>query len=63
MKYLKVKPQYDNVLVDSKHFLIGNELYTEREVARMHIPERCVIPVQVSKRETYWFFGARFSVK
>lgn len=47
---------------------VRNELYTPAEIRRYSIPDRhnCKMrlewlePVNVSKRRTYWLFGARF---
>lgn len=65
MKYYRVKKECDNYCVSSEHtraknFLVQNELYTPREVARYRIPLDCLIEVEVKKNTTYWIFGARF---
>ena len=45
--------------------LVGNELYTEKEwerlVLRYRVSAVVCEPVQVNKRNTYFFFGARFA--
>ena len=71
--YFKVKPEYDNFrLFDintgkDKGFLIGNELYTERELVKRNILNMRGVRsemfelVKLSPRETYFMFGARFA--
>lgn len=73
MLYIKVKPQYDNVIYsDDFDFLIGNELYTikEFEKIRKKFNSRFIKKYNindvfeyktVSKHKTYFFFGARFT--
>lgn len=79
MKYYRVKPQYDNkslcVIKRGKYvncgdILIGKELYTVKEwekVVNSHVfgcsPLNCVELVEISKNNTYWFFGARFELQ
>lgn len=75
MKYFKVKPKYDqtklykrkNGKVTYAGFLIGDELYTEKELKKLlsnciflNAKNRCFEPVEVNKNNIYWFFGARF---
>ena len=72
-EYYKVKSEYDNYkLYDLttrkyKGFLIGNELYTERELVKRNILNmRGVCPemfelVKLSPRKIYFMFGARFA--
>lgn len=72
MKYLKVKSEYDGKntykvdasgrFIPTGWTLIANELLTEKEAAKMRVPEKCVIPVMVKKTETLFFFGARFEI-
>lgn len=61
MKYFQVKRESDQVRVNPVHFLIKEELYTEREKEKLGIPERHLISVEVSRKQTFWFFGARFA--
>jgi hypothetical protein len=66
MKYYRVKPEYDNKTQYSKRgkyagIYVGNELYTEKEVERRHLNPGYMELVEVSKKKTYWFFGARFA--
>ena len=61
MLYLRIKPKFDNCRRSDGSILIRNELYTEKEAERFTIPkDKCVV-VNVSKKQVYWFFGARFS--
>lgn len=71
MLYYRVKPEYDNARLLNRatrafdRILIGNELYTEKEwerlVLRYHVSLIVCEPVQVNRRNTYFFFGARFA--
>lgn len=71
MLYYRVKPEYDNARLLNRTtrafdlVLIGNELYTEKEwerlVLRYRVSGIVCEPVQISKRDTYFFFGARFA--
>ena len=57
MKYLKVV-KYNDFPDGAVHIL--NELLTEKEFEKMeHKP--LVKAVEVSRKKTYWNFGARFS--
>ena len=72
-EYYKVKPEFDNLrLLDVntgkyKGILIGNELYTERELVKRNILHMrgarfdMFELVKISPRETYFMFGARFA--
>lgn len=78
MKYYKVIQKFDNMDYWKKRkgktalyfggFLIGGELFTEKEIARfaevrfrnrLRI-EQMVEPIEVSRKKVYWSFGARF---
>ena len=72
MKYYRVKPEYDNlrkyngkkVLYDG--IWIENELYTQKELEKLTKAGFVVLykyfdPVEISKKKTHYFFGARFS--
>ena len=61
MKYYKVKPEYDNKRRSDNNIYIANELYTEKEVEKYHINKSYCDIVNISKSETYFFFGARFA--
>ncbi len=74
MTYYKVLKQYNNKnLLQKKRgslcyygFLIPNELYTAAEINRMQargidIRFDYFEPVEISKKNIYWFFGARLS--
>lgn len=71
MLYYRVKPEYDNARLlnrTTRAFdlaLVGNELYTEKEWERLVLRYRVSIvvcePVQVNRRNAYFFFGARFA--
>lgn len=78
MKYYKVRMKYDQIRYWKKRkshhalffggFLIGNELYTEKELERLtkvHFERYTPIseifePVEISRKRIFWSFGARF---
>ena len=72
MKYYRVKPQYDNKtryiwnnkrqgVADS--ILIANELYTPKEFEKLANCPACFDAVEISKKRTYFSFGARFAME
>lgn len=70
MKYKKVKEAYDGIMVLNKKgkyytFLVGGELYTERECRKLierKAPENAFYNYECSKNKTYFNFGARFEI-
>ena len=77
MKYFKVRPQYDNHPIFKRRgnmltpadFLIGNELYTEREMEKLFKTHmiginhaRVFEEIHIPKTRTYTMFGARFQI-
>lgn len=65
MKYLRIKPEYDNKVINENFdILIGRELLTIKEFERLNIPlkfrYKCADLVEVKKSNVYWFSGARF---
>ena len=73
MKYYRIKTEYDNARLLNRAqrtfdgILIGSELYTvkewERLVLKYRVSEAVRDIVNISSKETYWFFGARFQNK
>lgn len=70
MKYYRIKPEYDNARLLKRTFdgiLISNELYTVKEweklVLKYRVSEAVCDIVNISPKETYWLFGARFQNK
>jgi hypothetical protein len=72
MKYYQVKPEHDqkdkfiyvghsNLLVKHDGILIGNELYTPRERERIAVSDKYFNIIDVPKKYSYYFFGARFN--
>lgn len=70
MKYYRVKKDSDNVRrISMNKYLrpcidgiyVQNELYTPKEIEKFIGWKKHVIPVEVSKKQTYFFFGSRFS--
>lgn len=73
MIYYRVKKQFNDKQLLKKNgvgwsyygFLIPNELYTKNEIIRLqknhvNISFDFFDPVEISKKNIYWFFGARF---
>lgn len=72
MLYYRVKPEYDNrqrfvfvghsnLKVKPDGILIAHELYTPRERERLAVHDKHFVKVEISRKKTYWFFGARLS--
>lgn len=60
MIYYQVLPQYDNKARKDGSILVGNELYTKKEMQRFSIPAKYVQKKEVKKSKVYFSFGARF---
>lgn len=70
MVYYRVKPECDGYpkyeyigntyKVKSTHILVGNELYTPAERKKIANADKFFEKVEISQRNTHWFFGARF---
>lgn len=63
MKYYKIKEEIDNKRRNDGSIFVANELYTEREKKKYNIPESYYDIVKISRKRTYFFFGARFESK
>lgn len=63
MTYYKVKLEYDNKRRSDGSILVANELYTQREIDKFHIYPHMCDKVEISRKKTYQFFGARFANK
>lgn len=73
MIYYQVLPQFDQKHTIYKYknnkpvwnglFHIANELLTLREIEKYGYKMEYLTPVEVSKRDVYFFFGARFAKK
>lgn len=63
MRYYQVKAEKDQCRRSDGSILIGGELYTARELEKFKIRSCYVIPVEVSKKKIYFFFGARFKME
>lgn len=61
MKYFKVKAKADQHRRSDGSIYIANELYTAKEVEKLHINTALCDEVEISKNKTYFFFGARFA--
>ena len=65
MIYYRVREQYDqfpkNPKVRDGNILVGGELYTEKELNKLpYIYADAFEKVEIPKKDTYFFFGARF---
>ena len=40
--------------------IVKDELFTKKEVEKYKIPAKILVPVEISKKRVYFFFGARF---
>lgn len=71
MKYYRVKPQYDNKTRYTRNnrqgvsngIIVANELYTPSEFKKLAMCPGWFEVVEISKRDVYTFFGARFESK
>ena len=66
MTYYRVREQYDNFPKNPKvrdgNILIGGELYTEKEFNKLpFVYAEAFERVEINKKDTYFFFGARFA--
>lgn len=59
MKYLRATKHVFNIPGPTRT-LVKDELFTEKEVQKYNIPCEHLKPVTVSKKNVYFFFGARF---
>lgn len=62
MTYYKVLEKFDNCYLAGGGFLVGNELYTEKELKSLAIPTYTVEKVRLKKSMVYWCFGCRFEM-
>jgi hypothetical protein len=61
MLYYRVKKENDNRYYNKKFdFVVGNELYTVKELNKKNIPVIWCDLVNINKNNTYFCFGARF---
>lgn len=61
MIYYKILSKYDNKHYNNSDFVIANELYTEKEMEKYGIPYKYAEKINHSKKQIYFFFGARFA--
>lgn len=66
MQYYRVFKESQSVKISNKISLIANELFTEKELSKYNLSDRFIRlnfeRVTESKRNVYFFFGARFSL-
>jgi len=63
MVFLRVKKSFDNYKRGDGDIHISNELYTLKEVVKYGINPVFCDEVEISRKKTYFFFGARFEKK
>ena len=61
MLYYRIKKEFDQKRRKDGQIYIANELYTEHEKNLFNIPEKYIESVNISRKKTYFAFGARFS--
>lgn len=61
MKYYRVKEEADQIRHKKIRLYVKGELFTENEVSKYNLNKQYLEAVEVSKKDTYWLFGARFS--
>lgn len=66
MIYYRVREQYDNFPKNPKvrdgNILVSGELYTEKEFEKLpFVYAGAFERVEINKKDTYFFFGARFA--
>lgn len=61
MKYYEVKKEFDNFRLPKRILYVENELFTESEVNKYGVDVNKCKVVNLSKRSSYFFFGARFN--
>ena len=67
MKYFRVPQELDGKQVYSPKSrsyisLVGEELYTQKECERYGFNTKKLQEIEISRKKTYWFFGARFEL-
>jgi len=62
MKYYRVKPEFDQKRISKLNcdVLIKDELYTASQFNKLGLPDSFFDVIEISQRNTYWCFGARF---
>lgn len=63
MLYYRVNKENSNKQFGTKKrkmFYVANELFTESECKKLNVDKTLCTPIIVSKKNTHWFFGARF---
>lgn len=62
MLYYKVNKEHDNKQFGKKNdmFYVADELFTESECKKFNVNKAFCTPVEVSRNQTHWCFGARF---
>jgi len=62
MRFYRVKPECDGKGHSKGNVgVVAGELYTEKEINRYRVNKAWCDPVEISKKKTHWFFGARFA--
>lgn len=62
MTYYRIKADADQIKRKDGSILIANELYTPSEVKRFKILDKFLEKTEISQKQTYISFGARFAI-
>jgi hypothetical protein len=67
MQYFRVPEKFGGCQIYNRknnqyYTLVKNELYTQKECIKLGINSKVLDPVTVSKKNIYFFFGARFQI-
>jgi hypothetical protein len=60
MEYLRVKKSFDNYKRADGGIHVTNELYTKKEATKHGVNPNFCDRVEISRKKTFFFFGARF---
>ena len=67
MVFYRVKEKFDRAYKNPKiydgNIYVKNELYTEKEIEKQGLNKQYMEKINASKKNTYWFFSARFLMK
>lgn len=63
MLYFKVPANIDGKRIGNGYYFIQDELFTETECKKHKINTEKLLPIHISKNDTYHMFGARFATE
>lgn len=62
MQYFRIRPEFDGLKTADGRSLIANELFTAKEFEKLKVTTSVASVVEISKRNVYISFGARFEI-